>query len=223
MVFTVTPRAGLPTGTQITNQASIVFDTNEPMLTPVWSNTINQPRCGSTPDVGCRHAAVGASSLKIGDQSDNAKDVFAWKWSKGDATDLVDFGDPVRGFNDYRICVYDGSANSQPLMEAEVYPGENCGNAPDCWKETGTTGLKFKSKLGIPNGVTTLTVKAGPAGKAKLQAKGKGANLGIPAPPLTGPVTVQLVVNDGRSRQCWETTYSTLLRNETGKFDAKGP
>lgn len=40
-LFSVTPKAGLPTGTVITNQATIVFDYNAPMNTPVWSNTID--------------------------------------------------------------------------------------------------------------------------------------------------------------------------------------
>jgi hypothetical protein len=222
VVFTVAPRAGLPTGTQITNQASIVFDTNAPILTPVWLNTINQPRCGTTPDTGCRHAGTDGSSLKLRDHEDTTKDSFAWKWNKGDLTELVDFRDPVHGFNDYRICIYDSSANNQPLMEAEVFPGENCGSKT-CWKAAGKTGLKFKSKGGVPNGITGVGLKAGPTGKAKLEVKGKGSNLELPTLPLTGPVTVQFLVNDGRSRECWETTYATPSKNETGKFEAKGP
>jgi Right handed beta helix region len=39
--FTVTPKAGLATGTAITNQASVVFDTNDPMQTNTWLNTID--------------------------------------------------------------------------------------------------------------------------------------------------------------------------------------
>lgn len=223
VVFTVAPRAGLSTGTQITNQASIVFDTNDAILTPEWLNTINQPRCGTAPDTGCRRAASGASSLKLRDYEGTSKDTFAWKWNKGGLTELVDFRDPIRGFNDYRICIYDSSSSSQPLMEAEVFPGENCGNAK-CWKATGTTGFKFKSTLGVPEGVTTLTLKAGAAGKAKLVASGKGSNLRLPSPPLAaGPVTVQFIANDGRSRECWETVYSAPTKNEVGRFDAKGP
>lgn len=39
--FTVSPRTGLPTRTEIRNQAQIVFDTNEPIDTPVWLNTLD--------------------------------------------------------------------------------------------------------------------------------------------------------------------------------------
>jgi len=41
VVFTVMPEQGLPTGTQIRNQASIVFDVNAPIATPTWLNTLD--------------------------------------------------------------------------------------------------------------------------------------------------------------------------------------
>jgi hypothetical protein len=41
VVFTVEPKAGLATNTTICNQASIVFDVNEPIVTPEWCNTID--------------------------------------------------------------------------------------------------------------------------------------------------------------------------------------
>jgi hypothetical protein len=222
VVFTVSPRAGQPTGTQIANQAAIVFDSNAPILTRAWLNTINQPRCGPVPDSGCRHAGAGASSVKIRDQAGSSKDAFAWRWSKGDETNLVDFRDPLHGSNDYRVCIYDGSTHSQPLMEAEIPSGQSCGTAR-CWKATEKTGLKFGSKLGIPDGITSLTLKAGAAGKAKLAVAGKGRNVDLPSLPLTPPVTVQFLVNDGRLRQCWESVYGSPSRNDGTNFDAKGP
>jgi hypothetical protein len=41
VLFTVAAKASLTTGTVIANQAEIVFDTNDPIDTPVWSNTID--------------------------------------------------------------------------------------------------------------------------------------------------------------------------------------
>jgi len=35
------PKAGLTTGTVVRNQASVVFDVNAPINTPIWSNTID--------------------------------------------------------------------------------------------------------------------------------------------------------------------------------------
>jgi hypothetical protein len=39
--YTVQPKAGLPTGTPISAQASIVFDTNAPLATPMAHNTLD--------------------------------------------------------------------------------------------------------------------------------------------------------------------------------------
>jgi len=39
--FTVTPAQGIATGTQISDQAAVVFDGNAPLNTPAWANTID--------------------------------------------------------------------------------------------------------------------------------------------------------------------------------------
>src|SRR6185503_7337868 len=41
VAFTVEALPGLPSGTAIANQAQIVFDSNDPIDTPVWSNTLD--------------------------------------------------------------------------------------------------------------------------------------------------------------------------------------
>jgi hypothetical protein len=41
VLFTVMPKAGLPTGTEVRNRASIVFDVNPPIDTPEWLNAID--------------------------------------------------------------------------------------------------------------------------------------------------------------------------------------
>src|SRR5207249_2434460 len=42
VVFTVTTKSGLATGTAIQNQAQVIFDTNAPIATPTWLNTIDR-------------------------------------------------------------------------------------------------------------------------------------------------------------------------------------
>ena len=44
VLFTVMPKQGLPTGTEIRNYAKIVFDTNQPINTPEWWNTIDNTK-----------------------------------------------------------------------------------------------------------------------------------------------------------------------------------
>jgi hypothetical protein len=44
MLFTVQPKKEMPTGTEIRNKARIVFDTNAPIDTPEWLNTIDNSK-----------------------------------------------------------------------------------------------------------------------------------------------------------------------------------
>ncbi len=44
VLFTVMAKAGLPTGTEVQNSATIVFDTNPPIDTPVWFNTLDNDK-----------------------------------------------------------------------------------------------------------------------------------------------------------------------------------
>ena len=74
-----------------------------------------------------------------------------------------------------------------------------------------------------PVGIVAITLKSGLPGRAKIQAKAKGANLQTPALPLLLPVTAQLVIVDGESSQCWQTTFTTTKVNDTLRLKAVGP
>src|SRR5205807_2474099 len=142
-------------------------------------------------------AQAGASSVEIRDNLDDTKDQLKWKWAKGAATDVSDFKDPVSGSPRYAVCLYDASANPQPLMEMDVPTHGICGTVP-CWKAIGTSGFSYRvGPGGTLTGLTSLTLTAGVAGAAKVQAKGKGANLPTPTLGLALPVTVQLLIGDG--------------------------
>lgn len=155
------------------------------------------------------------------DNPDDAKDQFAWKWSKGAATTLGDFRNPVSGSNSYRICLYDASGRSQPIMLMNVPSGGTCAGKP-CWKVSGPAGYSYGNKAGTPNGITRLKLKAGPAAKSSIQAKGKGVNLPLPTLGLTLPATVQLVISDPTA-PCFQATYTHATKNTPAAFGAKGP
>jgi hypothetical protein len=159
--------------------------------------------------------------VQIRDYADDTRDQFKWKWNRGQSTTIADFKDPANGSATYGVCVYDASANPQPLMEANVPPDGTCGARP-CWKAT-ATGFFYRNKAGTPDGITSLKLRAGITGKARVQVKGRGANLDTPALPLTLPVTVQLVIRDEVSTECWQTTFSLAGRNDASRFIAKGP
>jgi hypothetical protein len=44
VLFTVKPKRGLSTGTQVQNQATVTFDVNAPIATPTWTNTLDNDK-----------------------------------------------------------------------------------------------------------------------------------------------------------------------------------
>lgn len=134
---------------------------------------------------------------------------------------MADFGDPVHSSTTYRLCLYDASGTPQPLLEADVPAGGTCGLKP-CWRTT-SASVAYRNKAGDPDGVIKLTLKAGVTGRAMMQATARGTNLRTPALPLTLPVTVQLVVGDGVSSECWESTFTAAAVNAPSRLSATGP
>lgn len=160
--------------------------------------------------------------MQIRDYLDDTRDQLKWKWSKGDATSVPDFKDPANGSASYHVCVYDASANPQPRLDSDVPPSGTCTGRP-CWKAS-STGFVYRNKTGAgADGITSMKLRAGSAGRARIQVKGRGAALQSPALPLTIPVTVQFVAQDGLSTECWQTTFSAFTKNESSRFSAKGP
>jgi cysteine-rich repeat protein len=167
--------------------------------------------CVGTIRTGCRSALK--SSLTIKNPSGD-KDKLIWKWLKGAATTLGEFGSPTTT-TEYALCVYAGTS-AVPIIEAEVAPSGTL------WAPAGTTGLKYKDPAGTADGVTKVTLKEGVAGKAKALLKGKGADLpNPPAGPYTLPVTAQLVNSD--NSVCFEGVYdlADIKKNEAEQFKAK--
>lgn len=153
----------------------------------------------------------GKSSLAIRDTA--GKQSLTFKWSKGPTTNSGDFGTPP-ATADYALCIY---ADTALVAEMDVDAGSE-------WVPT-TKGFKFKDKLSPA--LQTVTLAAGDiAGKAKIQAKGKGAGIGLPATlPFTSAstVTVQLVNSDNTN--CWGDTYSgaEITKHDADAFKAKSP
>jgi hypothetical protein len=160
----------------------------------------------------------------VWDDADDATDRLKWRWSKGAATDVLDFMNPPGGAATYDLCVYDASGRAQPLVAASI-PGGARSSLPGGgrWKATGRSGYQYASRSGMPRGITKARLKAGRTGKAQIKIWGKGVNLPTPRPMLLLPVTVQLVVSDGVAMHCWQTTYTAATINEPGRFRAKGP
>ncbi len=172
--------------------------------------------CGLTPQAGCRPPAQnGKAGITLKDKSPDKKDAVNWKYVKGAATVVGDFGDPL-ATTDYTFCVYDSSVRPQPILFAQAPAGGTCGTKP-CWKAI-KGGFKYNDKLFTPDGLQQVLLKSGVATKAKVLVKGKGVNLPMPTLPLTLPVRVQVKSESG---VCWEANYGTAIKNLPEQFRAK--
>jgi hypothetical protein len=182
--------------------------TPTPTVTPTPTFT-PASACGAVPDV-CRTPTVsGKAYLSLTDKSPPAKNQLQWKWASGSATDKVDFGDPVTA-DDYTLCVYDGGG----LLATLTAPAGGTCATKDCWADK-PKGFQYKDKELTPNGIAQLQLSSGLDGKAKIQVKGKGANLPVlDLDDLTSPLTVQLR-REG-SPICWGATTARRRRRTTG-------
>jgi hypothetical protein len=179
------------------------------------------PNCPAGPAAGCALPGVGGKSqLQLrSDPADptGARDKLKWKFKGGPALAQSDFGDPATATG-YALCVYDDG-----VLELEVGIGPNATH----WRAAGSKGHLYKDPAATAGGVTNVKLFGGAAGEAKLQVKGKGANL----PPVaaasptrffdnTTSVIVQLHQDDGA---CYETelTPADEVKNDGTQFKAK--
>jgi hypothetical protein len=212
--------------TTSTTSTSSPTSTSPSTSTSTTTSTLPASFCAPMPGSGCRLGEPLKSSIRLKDDGDDTKDQFKWKWNRGAATSVSDFADPVNGSAAYRVCLYDSSGKPQPLREVALAPGGTCGTTA-CWRLLGNItlpkGYSYRNRLGNADGLTDASLQAGLASKAKLQVRGKGVNLAMPALGLSLPVTAQLLIDDGMTVQCWQTTFSTFQINTSAQFRAKGP
>jgi hypothetical protein len=166
--------------------------------------------CAPAPIGGCDNA--GKTLFLVKDKTDDSKDKILFKFIKGPATSQADFADPISTAS-YALCIYEnGALNSSAVVPASA----------TLWSKIGTKGFKYKDKSGTAAGIQKIILKGSTDAKTKIIVKGKGAALPDPNPDLTLPVQVQ-VINGDNSSHCWDATYNSAIKNETGLFKAKTP
>ncbi|HZR81438.1 MAG TPA: hypothetical protein VFD92_10120 [Candidatus Binatia bacterium] len=179
----------------------------------------------------CRHQAIvdgpcrqpftsGKATILIKNEADPKKDLIDWKWVNGSATDLAAFGDPVTA-TDYELCIFDAALhNGTKVFYGPIPHAGTCAGKP-CWKAKGkpprVKGYKYNDKNLTQQGIQIVDLTAGADKKAKVTAKGKGANLDLPPLPLSGDVVVQLRSSTG---ECWGARYSTPKKNTDKQYKA---
>jgi len=147
----------------------------------------------------------------------DAADALTWNWFRGSATQKGEFGDPLSTTN-YDLCVYDESAGRPELVMSErVTAGATCASKP-CWKEA-STSFKYTDKK-LENGpISSLSLRAGSNGRARITMKGKGTKLGIAALPLHEQNTVTVQLSNGAA--CWVAHYADSTRNDAFQFKSR--
>jgi len=170
----------------------------------------------------CSASASQTSMLVLRDAANDHKDVLRWKLSRGGNVSIGAFGDLVGGSTGMRVCVYDASAATQPLVGLVVPAAGTCGKKP-CWKATRSGGYRYKNRAGTATGVTGVKLRGSEAGGVQVVVKCRGANLPMPALGATPPVVVQLVTGDGIGETCWQAVFASVLPNDATVVKAHQP
>jgi hypothetical protein len=178
-------------------------------------------------NLACKLAAPGAqgkSQFQIKDGSPDSKDKLKWKWNKGVAVALGEFGSPDTSSSDMAVCIYDSRGLHRQLIVPTGGVVPDCAGKP-CWAPAGTTGFKYKDRGTNVDGVTGVKFKAGPTGKAKLSIVGKGAALLPPETTDLSAVVVQLVINDGIDTTCFKNGFGDagIKKQDAENYKVKGP
>jgi hypothetical protein len=173
--------------------------------------------CQIGPRTACKLGTLPKkSSLLFNDKTPDTSDQVTFKWVKGQETQTPDFGSPLTS-DGYALCVFDAANNL--VFKSTAPAGGVCGTKP-CWKALGVKGFGYKDSARTPDGADKITLKAGLAGKAKAQFKGKGPDLPSFGLPLPLPATVQLQSGNG---QCWAASFSAagVSTNTATQFKGK--
>ncbi len=154
------------------------------------------------------------AKFQIKDKTPDTGDQVQFKWNKGMATGVAEFGAPTTT-DDYALCVF----NPGLVMQLDAPAGGVCGTS-QCWKTLSIKGFAYKDGDRTPNGVDKVLLKAGLSAKAKVQIKGRGPNLPTLPLPLALPATVQLQSENGT---CFQGVFSAphVQANDGTQFKGK--
>ena len=85
-----------------------------------------------------------------------------------------------------------------------------------CWREV-RGGYRYRDDFRTREGLSSMRLKEGSDGKARITLKASGDLVGALALPLGVPVRAQLQAANG---ECWETTHPFATVNDSGRFVA---
>ena len=197
-----------------------------PTPTPTFTPIVNTPTptlgvsCGTAPAV-C--IAPDKGSLLVDEKKPGKEKLKVTLGKLQAAVTQSQFGDPVGGATQYKVCVYD-SANVLRGDYTVVRAGATCGDAP-CFSAIADTGYKYKDKSAGADGITTMKLAGGAAGKGKVKIKGRNSGGQLPlgvAALLQNQTsaTVQVVTSDA---SCFGIGLTQIKKADGLVFKASGP
>jgi hypothetical protein len=155
------------------------------------------------------------STMSLVGGGDPAHQKLKWTWTHGPA--FNGFSIFATGAN-YALCLYDDTGLAGRF---DIPAGGTCGYiGGSCWKfssnATNTKStLKYFKRDGAVDGIQTATFKTGGTGKTQVKIVGGGANLPLPALPITVPLRAQLITEDFGRTVCVDATYSSGVKANT--------
>jgi hypothetical protein len=119
---------------------------------------------------------------------------------------------------EYELCVYDAALGL--VLEARAGSEPACGGRRprSCWKET-RRGFTFADRR-APAGLSKVSLKSGPSGRAQAAVQGKGPALRMPALPLAAPIVVQL--RNVATGACWSAILDDVVKARRDQLKAIG-
>ena len=189
--YTVAPLKGLASGTVITNQASVVFDVNAPILTPVWSNTLDNDPPVSTLAVLPAKEKTAAIPLQLSGTDTGGSGIGGYNVYVSDnggpfTLGLQNVMGPIAtftGVTGHRYAFFsqaeDGVLNLEPLKNtAEATTKIKGADLIGSWgsgvkvKVTATGRIKLKGNFTVTNQSPAQPTKAGSVVRFYLSSNG---------------------------------------------------
>lgn len=167
--------------------------------------------CPPRPVVGCR--AAETNRLLLRERAGDGGDRVRWEWRKGQATNVLEFGDPLHETH-YVLCAFAGDATGRTIAWVPASSSR--------WSPA-ARGFIYADRSGSADGVVRLGLLASTRRRARVSLDARGANLrplGVDT-PLQTPVVVQLLRSD--TDACFESVFESadVRHNEPGTFEAR--
>jgi hypothetical protein len=152
----------------------------------------------------CRNARKQQLSLK------SKKNSMEYRWTRGDATTIADYGDPLERTS-YALCIIDFIAGVPLVKDCALAPAGTLG-----WRKKGN-GYKYRMKDGSPGGLTRLKLRRGEQKRGKMTALGEGMDFEL---PLAQDPEVRVLVFGNNT--CWQARFiGEAKKNDAKRFKAK--